>query len=117
MRKLPTIFIVGLSIIAIACGSGSESEFPKQGVIGDSAAPLGAWLLSDIEDDGRICVMPPGNRLLNSDGSDFRIPPGTRIEILEEANCTRVPRIPYKIRVVDQDIVGWIPRNSVIVTE
>lgn len=114
MQKLIGI-ITAILILSAACSGGSE--FPRQGAISSTLGPLGVRLLSQVEDNGRICVMSAEYRIANADGSELRISPGTRVETLEEATCARDPQRPYKIRVIDRDIVGWVPRNGVTIDE
>ena len=108
MRKLLGIIVIGLTLAAVACGGGSGNEFPKQGVINSESGPDGPALHSQVEDTGRICVTPSKYFLLNPDGSRLRIGIGTKVEVLEIATCANDPHRPYKIRVIDQDIVGWL---------
>ena len=117
MPKLLGIVVVVLALVTIACEGGGESEFPKQGAIYPNASAAGVGMSSQIEDQGRLCFEPPEYFMKHPDGSRLGILAGTRVEILEEATCARDPNRPYKIRVIGQDIVGWVSRNYVIVDE
>ena len=95
MSKFLGIIVIGLALVAVACGGGGN-EFPKQGVIDPDDTSAGVGLYSEVEDNGRICVRPPENFLQNADGSRLMISPGTRVEILEEATCVNDRHQPYK---------------------
>ena len=67
---------------------------------------VGMWTEHSVQ--GRACVRPRENTILNPDGSMFLLTAGTRVEILEEADCVVGPAKPLRIRVIDQDVVGWL---------
>ena len=117
MRKTLGIILIGLALAAVACGGGSGNEYPKQGVITSPPGTSGAALHSQVEDTGRICVTPSEYILSNPDGSRLYIDIGTKVEVLEIATCANDPHRPYKIRVIDQDIVGWVHPNYLEIIE
>ena len=110
MRIVMLTLVISLALFVVACGSA----FPKQGVINPNASAAGVGLTSQIEDDGQFCVHPPEYFMLNADGSRLGIKPGTKVEILEEAKCAKDPNRPYKVKVIGQNVVGWVARNNVV---
>ena len=110
MKRFLGIIIMSFALVAMACGGG---EFPKQGVIEVSEGSLGAAIWSEMEYDGRLCIISPDNLYRNHDGSMFLLASGLEVEILGEGLCPRAAFIPYQVRVNKSGMVGWISTNNI----